>query len=97
MAPLTETAVVRARLTIDTLQGYARVAANHSWVRWWAHWNHPQAPSQMAISLMDETGRSVECRDLEEKGFEKVVTDRGFIVYVCDRVDEHGQPYVSRM
>lgn len=84
-------------MTIVDLQALARVGSNNSWLRWWAHWNWPQNPAQMAISMMDETGKTGECRDLEAKGFEKVVNDRDFIVYVCDRVDEQGQPFISRL
>lgn len=87
----------RARLTIDQLLPLARVGSNHSWLRWWAHWNHPQNPVQMAISLMDENGKTTDCHALEVKGFEKLVTNLGLIVYVCDRVDESGKPFVSRL
>lgn len=88
---------VRAKRTISQVQSLACIGSNHSWVRWWAHWNHPVNPCQMAISLMDETGKTVECRDLENQGFEKVTTQRGFIIYICDRVDEEGRPFVSRL
>lgn len=87
----------RTRLTIFQLQALARVASNNCWVRWWAHWNHPANPAQMAISLMGEEGRTMECRDLEQRGFEKSVNSRGFVIYVGDRVEEDGTPYISRL
>ncbi len=88
---------LRAKFTLEQLQAFARVGGNSSWVRWWAHWNCPQNPAQMALSLMDENGETMDCYDLETKGFEKFVNERGMIFYICDRVDESGQPWVSRM
>ncbi len=88
---------MRAQLTIDQLQALARVASNNNWTRWWAHWNHPASPTQMAISMMDETGKTLECEELCRRGFERFVNDRGFIIYVCDRVDENRRPFISRL
>lgn len=93
----TNPSLPRPKLTIDALQALVRVGSNHSWMRWWAHWNYPQNPVQMALSLMNENCESIACRDLEYRGFEKVVTTSGIVVYVCDRVTETGEPYISKL
>lgn len=87
----------RASLTIEDLLSLVRTGSNNHYLRWWAHWNYPQSPTEMAISIMGDSGATLVSTELEAIGFDRTISDTGFIVYVCDRVDDDGHPFLSRL
>lgn len=88
--------MTRAKLTIDKLQSHARMLSNSCFTRYWAHYNWPQNPVQMAIAIKDDDGNTASCHDLERANYEKQTTN-GNIIYICDRINSDGTPYVSKL
>lgn len=83
-------------MTIEKLQGLVRVISNSLYVRWWAHWNHPQEkPWEMAISAIDASGKQVELPDLLKDGFHEKTMGlrRRHIYYIIERTNENGTPF----
>ncbi len=85
----------RCAMTIDTLQSFVLRLSNGCHVRWWAHWNYPQSPTQMAIAVLNDDLRPVTCDALEREHFERRTLRNGYVVYVCDRIDGSSNPFTS--
>lgn len=86
----------RAGMTLKALQSIVRRLSNQSFVRYWIHWNHPiEAPWEMAIALRDYHG-SLDLPELEQRGFRRIF-DAGQAYYLIPRLDDNGDPFITKL
>lgn len=84
--------------------------SNQLWVRYWSHWNYPNNPTKMAIQCLEsredsKTGthvwKPVRVKDLEREQYDCELFSDGNPdcqwIYVFDRTNEDGTPYVSKL
>lgn len=56
-------------MTPEELHRIVRILANSCYVRYWLHYNYPETPAYMAISVYGHGSISTLHKELKERGF----------------------------